>query len=157
MGRANLTAQVKRIQQFVELSVRDRKLLLRGVALVAVARIALWTVPFRWVRLAAGERRPILPGLAEIRVSRLAWAIEAAARRIPAASCLTQALAFQYLMARAGRQAEVHIGVALAANGDAPRGFEAHAWVEHGGDIILGNNGELERYVPMLTLCQRES
>jgi len=55
-------------------------------------------------------------------------------------------------MARAGHGAEVRIGVALVAKGDAARGFEAHAWVEHCGTIILGDNGELERYAPMLAL-----
>jgi hypothetical protein len=37
------------------------------------------------------------------------------------------------------------------------RGFEAHAWVEFGGEIVLGNNGDLDRYARILTLCAEES
>ncbi len=151
-GRDTLTAQVKRLRQFVELPARERRLLLRAVALVAAVRIALWTLPFRWVRLVVGASRAVSPELAGMRVSRLAWAVQAAARRIPGASCLTQALALQRLMARAGLSAEVHIGVALSANGEAARGFESHAWLEHRGAIILGDNGELERYAPMVAM-----
>ena len=144
---------MKPIRQFVELPVPERKLLLLSVLLVAAVRVALWTLPFRWVRLVVGKRRAVSPELAAIRVGRLVWAVRAAARRVPGASCLTQALALQYLMSRAGRGAEVHIGVAK----DAERGFEAHAWVEHGGAIILGDNGELGRYASMLALSPEES
>ena len=137
------------MRQFAELPARERKLLLRSVLLVAAVRIALWTLPFRWVRLVVGERRAVSPGLTAIPVKRLTWAVQAAARRIPGASCLTQAFALQYLMGRAGHGAEVHIGVAK----DAARGFEAHAWVEHGGAVVLGDDGELERYAPVLALA----
>ena len=143
---------MKWIRQFRALPGCERKLLLRAVLLVAAARIALWTLPFRWVRSVVGRRRPVAPELAAIRVSRLSWAVQAAARRIPGASCLTQALALQYLMSRAGQVAEVHIGVAKGSE----RGFESHAWVEHGGAIVLGDNGELERYAPMLALAPEE-
>jgi hypothetical protein len=78
-------------------------------------------------------------------VKRLAWAVQAAARRIPGASCLTQALALQYVLGRAGETTKLHIGVAK----DSARGFEAHAWLEHRGAILVGDNGELERYAPI--------
>ena len=141
---------MKRTRQFVELPVPERKLLLHSVLLVAAVRIALWTLPFRWVRLVVGGRRGVSPELAVIRVRRLSWAVQAAARRIPGASCLTQALALQYLMSRAGQEAGVHIGVAK----DAARGFEAHAWVEHRGAVVLGDDGDLGRYAPMLELVK---
>ena len=143
---------MKRVRQFAELTGQERGLLLRAVVLVAGVRLALWTVPFRWVRLVLGARRAVSPNLEVIRVKRLAWAVQAAARRIPGASCLTQALALQYLLARAGESAEVHIGVAK----DAARGFEAHAWLEHRGAILVGDNGELERYAPILAVSGEE-
>jgi hypothetical protein len=144
---------VHRVRQFAELTAPERRLLLRGLALVAAVRMALWTLPFRWVLLVVGARRVVLPELAMVRVGRLAWAVQAAALRTPGASCLTQAIALQYLMARAGHDAEIHIGVAK----DMTRGFEAHAWVEHCSAVVLGDNGELERYAPMLTLMLEES
>jgi hypothetical protein len=144
---------VNRIQQFGALPARKRRLLLRAVALVAAVRIALWTLPFRWVRSVVGRRRAVSPELGKHHVEHLAWAVQAAARRIPGASCLTQAISLQHLMALAGHQAEVHIGVAK----DAARGFEAHAWVEHRGAVVLGDDGDLGRYAPMLALYPKES
>jgi hypothetical protein len=143
---------MKRVRQFVELTRQERGLLLRALVLVAGVRVALWTMPFRWVRFVLRGRRAVSPNLEVIRVKRLAWAVQAASRRIPGASCLTQALALQYLLARAGKSAEVHIGVAK----DGARGFEAHAWLEHRGAILLGDNGELERYAPILAVSGEE-
>jgi hypothetical protein len=143
---------MKRVRQFAELTRQERGLLLRAAVLVAGVRVALWTMPFRWVRFVLGGRRAVSPNLEVIRVKRLAWAVQAAARRIPGASCLTQALALQYLLARAGESAEVHIGVAK----DGARGFEAHAWLEHRGSILVGDNGELERYAPILAVSGEE-
>lgn len=137
---------------YTGLPSRKRRLLWRAVALVAAVRIALWTLPFRWVRLVAGRKRAVSPELAMLHVEHLAWAVQAAARRIPGASCLTQALSLQYLMTLAGQDAEVHIGVAK----DAARGFEAHAWVEHDGAILLGDDGDLGRYAPMLALSAED-
>ena len=141
------------IRQFGALPARKRRLLLRAVALVAAVRITLWTLPFRWVRSVVGRRRAVSPALAKLHVEHLTWAVQAAARRIPGASCLTQAISLQYLMTSAGHEAEVHIGVAK----DAARGFEAHAWVKHRGAVVLGDDGDLERYAPMLALYPKES
>jgi hypothetical protein len=145
------------VRQFAALTVRDRDLLLRGLVLVAAVRLALWTLPFRRVRSFFAEtRHPVSPVLASIRVTRLAWAVQAAAKRIPGASCLTQALSLQYLLARAGRSAQVRIGVAIDRSEITARAFESHAWVEYRGEVILGNNGELERYRLMLDFCTEE-
>jgi hypothetical protein len=139
---------MKLFRQFAELTPRERSLLLRTVILVAAVRLALWTMPFRSARKMLGKRPAFSVKLAAIPVKRLSWAVQAAARRIPAASCLTQALALQHLLARAGHLAELHIGVAK----DAARGFQSHAWVEYRGQILLGDNGELEHYSPILAL-----
>lgn len=136
------------IRQFTELPARERKLLLRAFALVAVVRIALWTVPFRFAHRLLTRRSTVSPALATISVKRLSWAVQAAAKRIPGASCLTQALALHRLLARAGHSADLRIGVAK----DGARGLASHAWLEHKGEILIGDNGELDRYSPILAL-----
>ena len=123
-------------------------MLLRAAGLVAVVRLALWFLPFSLVRRMAGAERTKLQCLALISPRRLSWAIQASARRIPKASCLTQALALQILLTQTGKSGRVHIGVAK----DTTRGFEAHAWLEHQGEILVGNNGELGRYAQILAL-----
>jgi len=139
---------MNRVRQFADLLPRERSLLLNAVLLVAALRVALWTMPFRAVRKLWAGRAATSANLEAMPVKRLSWAVQAAARRIPAASCLTQALALQYLLARAGHAAELHIGVAK----DPVRGFQSHAWVEYRGQILLGDNGELEHYSPILAL-----
>lgn len=81
-------------------------------------------------------------------VTRLVWAVRAASRRIPAASCLTQSLALHCLLTRAGHRSDIRIGVAK----DAEAGFGAHAWVEYAGQPLLSGPEEVERYVRILTM-----
>jgi Transglutaminase-like superfamily len=144
---------LKLFRQFATLTAAERSLLLRATALVAAVRVALWLAPFRLVRRWTAAPQPVSSALARIRIGRLAWAVQAAARRIPQATCLTQALALQRLLARAGRSAEVRIGVSL---GDGAREFAAHAWVEYQGQILVGDNGELDRYAPIAALPVEE-
>jgi hypothetical protein len=116
------------------------------VLLVAAIRTALWVVPFpRLQRLLHPNVRPRHSGQPEIPVNRFAWAVQAAARRIPGASCLTQSLALHWLLVRAGHASEIRIGAAK----DAASGFQAHAWVEQGGCTWLSTPSETQRYVAL--------
>lgn len=134
------------IRQFRDLSAVERKLLLGTFALVAAIRLLLWTVPFRFARHLISTRAAVSPALMQIPVKRLSWSVQASAKRIPAASCLTQALALHRLLARAGHTADLWIGVAK----DGSSGLASHAWLEHEGEILIGDNGELDRYSPIL-------
>lgn len=67
-------------------------------------------------------------------ISSIAWAITVASRYIPRATCLVQGLATQVLLAREGIPSDLCIGVAR----EDPSLFEAHAWVETGGRIVIG-------------------
>jgi hypothetical protein len=58
-----------------------------------------------------------------------AWAITAAARRIPDTRCLEWALAMRALLAQVGTAAELRIGVAA----DGPGAIRAHAWIDAEG------------------------
>lgn len=76
-------------------------------------------------------------------VRRVRWGVAKAARLVPDASCLTQALAVQFLLGCGGQRAEVHIGV---TKGDDGR-LCAHAWVTSCGRLVIGGPlAELERY-----------
>ena len=66
---------------------------------------------------------------------QIVWSVEAAARVVPGAkSCLPQALAAQSLLLRHGFPSELKIGVARDGAGI----FKAHAWVEIGGEVLIG-------------------
>jgi hypothetical protein len=138
---------LQRIRWILNLPSVERAALTRAVWLIASVRLGLLLLPFG--RVSAWTARPatVLPFLTQLPASRLVWAVRAVARRIPGATCLTQALALQMLMASAGRAAEIRIGVARSP------AFTAHAWVEHEGVVLLGDDGELDRYATILALA----
>ena len=123
--------------RFRRLSTAERRLFFGALALVTLIRLALWTVPFRMTQKAiAAARRPVGKKPAPDRgtIRRVAWAVEAASRRVPGATCLTQGLAVQVLLGRLGQPSELRLGVAQTASGK----LEAHAWVEANGRVIIG-------------------
>ncbi len=128
---------------FLRLPPADRHLAIRAAGWLIAARIALWTLPFARVQqlvAKAGARRRTPAATAP---GRLAWAVETTARSIPKASCLTQALAAQIMLERAGEHPELKIGVATDKGS-----FEAHAWLELHGRPLVGDH-QLERYAPL--------
>lgn len=114
--------------------------------MLAGIRLGLWILPYRrlvrgierWQVRAAAPSHPV-PALEQI-----TWSVRAAARLVPRASCLTQALAGQCLLGRYGYAARLQIG---ASRGD-DRAFEAHAWLEHEGRIVLGEVPDHGRFRP---------
>jgi hypothetical protein len=73
------------------------------------------------------------------------WAVRSAARFVPAASCLTQAIAAQVLLAFHGEKTCLRIGVAKDEKGE----FKAHAWIESQNRIIIGGTSSAEIYTPI--------
>jgi hypothetical protein len=130
------------LKQFAALSSQDRLLLLRALLLVGAIRAGLCLLPFRVVqRLTdkAGRRASTIHS-----AGRCIWAVRAASRRVPAATCLTQALAAQVLLTQSGYDSRIEIGVSK----DEHRSFRAHAWVVCGNEIVLGA-ADVDRYVPL--------
>ena len=101
---------MRRLTRFLALPAEDRRAFAVSIALLCVVRLSLWIVPFRWLRSAVGRVAPPpdgtpnpTPGEAE----RTVQAIESAARSVPGATCLTQALAAELLLRRAGHPAAI--------------------------------------------------
>jgi Transglutaminase-like superfamily len=117
-------------------------LVLASLLLIRI-RIALWLLP--WSRVAVMTAPPPAPHPG-FSVARLERAIRAASRCVPCASCLTQALALNRLLANNGHPSTVLIGVAKE-NGR----FAAHAWVEWSGGLLLSSPAEVTQYSRCLT------
>ncbi len=125
---------------------RNWWMLARAMALTVVVRAGLSIWPLgrltRSLRRTAlrlscqGESTPLYR-------RRAAWAAHAVGRRfLPERPCLTQALVLQYLLLRRGDDdADLHIGV--AKNED---GFQAHAWVERNGQVLIGGANSPQEY-----------
>lgn len=125
--------------------------MLRGKTLlhIVAVRLALWVLPFRTVRnlaqrMAVRSRRP---GSRKVGLDRLIYAVVTTSQYVPGATCLTQALAAQILVSRYGYATRLNIGVAKVAPGP----FEAHAWLEYDGVVILGGE-DTNRYTPLLAM-----
>lgn len=123
------------LRSFLRRSRAERSLLLRALWTVSAARLALSFLSFARVQRMFGSNRcaasvpPDSPAL-----ERLAWSVRAAARYVPRATCLVRALAMRSMMARLGYVGELRIGVGRDAAGT----FGAHAWVEHAGRAVIG-------------------
>jgi hypothetical protein len=155
MGHATISPpakMMKRIHKLLHLPSVDRRLLINAVILVGSIRLGLWLLPFKGVlRMLQAERKknpehpnanPAAP------LERYIWSVKVASRYVPAATCLTQALAAKTLLARKGYPADLRIGVLKTKEGK----FEAHAWLESDGKIVIGDLPDLARYSALPSL-----
>lgn len=146
-------------------SPRELALVTGAAAALVLLRLALTLVPFAHVvsrveRWATRRRH----ALSDVELERRMWAVSAAGRRVAAARpCLPQALLALAILRRAGRPAELRIGVrsegraaqrdgsphaaGIAAARSRPH-ILAHAWVECEGRVVMGGADAPGRYVP---------
>src|SRR5688500_6547635 len=114
------------LRRILERPRSEQIVLARALLVVTAVRLMLWVVPFRSVRarLTALRPAPTLPLEERSRVIPfLVRAVRSTSRVIPRATCLTQAIALQYLLVRVGAPGRIHIGVRRLAGGS----FESHA------------------------------
>lgn len=133
------------LRSFLRLPAAERRLALSALPAVVAVRVALWLLPYRRVQQLAARGRPVRGAAGRVPARGIAEGVRRASRGVPRASCLTQALAAQLLLARAGYAARVWIGVAREGAG----GLDAHAWVELDGAVLLGATPD-RSYVPLL-------
>ncbi|HZQ02111.1 MAG TPA: lasso peptide biosynthesis B2 protein [Reyranella sp.] len=121
------------------LSAEDRRLFARAWLALVVARIALSLVDIgrlrRWAARSGSGHRP---------VKRIVWAVRAAGRRVPGATCLVSSLALQRLLSGNGHASELHIGVARRDGA-----LAAHAWVVCDGEA-LDSGGSEDAYARLI-------
>jgi hypothetical protein len=135
------------------LSSLDGYLLFKSIFLLASIRLGLSVLSLKRVlRLLARDMR----GTAEVGeadkavMKRVARSVRAAARFVPSATCLAQALTTMVILGRLGQPASLRIGVAKDEAGK----LQAHAWVESRGRIIIGRLPDLSRFSVLPSLEQ---
>lgn len=126
----------------------ERVLALRALTVLLLARAGLLLLPFPLLRRVLDWYGHQPHGAWS--TDRIAWAVQAAARRLPRGlrGCLAQALAAEALLRRYGQPAVVRIGVRWLASAESGR-LEAHAWVESAGRVVVGGLADLASYVPL--------
>jgi hypothetical protein len=145
MGDGLISKLLRGPRNFLGLSSTERRLTLQAWCVLAAFRVRLWVLPASstasWIRdsapSAALATEPRVPA------GEIARAVIRAARFVPGASCLVQALSGSRLIRRAGGSATIHIGVATG-----PDGFKAHAWLESEGQVLIGG-GTVETYIAL--------
>jgi hypothetical protein len=133
---------MSKLRKFVGLPTAEKFLLLRTLFVVAWIRAGLWVLPFRVMQKFAFTGKK--PKDSPYSVEQLVWAVRATSSYVPGATCLTQALAAQALLSRAGHSPRVEIGVAKNEKNQ----FQAHAWLVLKGQVLVGGAG-VERYTPL--------
>lgn len=142
------------LRTFARLRPPERGLLLNALVVVIAVRITLWVLPFpRLQRFIRSWHKLPFSVPPDTSVACLVWAVSAASRRVPFASCLTQSLALQFLLAQAGHPSQLRFGI----NKDPNTGFHAHAWVEWAGITLLSTPSELEHYLPLFAAEEKRA
>jgi hypothetical protein len=145
------------LHRFKRVSWAQRRVLAEACVLVPLVHQLQQRLPFaRWHPLllarAASLRSPARgrASTAQRRGARaasaqdVAWAVVVAAEWLPGEfKCLPRAYAAHWLLARHGFPSEVRVGVARDAAGK----VEAHAWVVHQDQILVGLVEDMQRFV----------
>lgn len=122
----------KRLRLFVYLPLADKLLVLQTMAVVAAVRIGLKLLSFQQFRkvyaiLITTKKSVTTPDKS---IDRKVWAIQKVSGTLSAV-CLPQALALTYFL-RKDKGVELIVGV------QKKEAFEAHAWVEKSGKVLIG-------------------
>ncbi len=144
---------MSRLRKFLDLAPGERLSLLEAVLWLAVARLALLLLPFRWIAVTLGRHMAQSPQEAaaptEV-LQRISWAVAAASRHLPwDCACLAQALAAKGMLKCRGVASTLYLGLAKA---EASR-LQAHAWLRCGKLVLTGAQG-LEEYTVIATFAE---
>jgi hypothetical protein len=133
---------MRRLTRIFRLTGAERRLLAKAFAWLVAARLGLMLFPVRMLSRQINRKQDAVPGAFTPR--QAAWAISAAARRLPGTRCLAQSLALQGLLREAALHSELRIGVAKGADD----GLIAHAWVVCEGEPVAFDE-DLSRFTAL--------
>lgn len=142
-----------RLARLSRLPTVERRLLIEATLLLGAIRPGLRQLPFQTVRrlLSRVAREPAGPSPAiPPSTEQIVWAVTVAGRYVPKVGtgvCLTEALAAQTMLARRELPALLRIRL---IKGEESR-LQAHAWVESGGEVVIGGGPDLDRFTTLPT------
>jgi len=137
---------MSKIKTFLKLNSTEKFILIKAFFLLLTVRIMLWILPFSFIQKITRRLTDVSEDMtSEISIEKLTWAIRVMSIYTPGATCLTRAIAAQILLARYNYSSSIRIGV--SKNDEE---FEAHAWLEKDGGIILGESET--QYTPIMDM-----
>ncbi|MBW4555596.1 MAG: lasso peptide biosynthesis B2 protein [Trichormus sp. ATA11-4-KO1] len=145
---------MKKLYKLLRLT-KNLPLLLTTFITMTMIRLGLRLLAWRNLYKLVGKivsASPNIPEPDEIVWRRVVWAVEIVSRyMIPKPMCLARALVTHILLAQQGYRTDLRIGVAKNKQGK----FEAHAWVEVQGQVIIGKTRNLSYFIPLPPLYQK--
>ena len=133
------------------LSRREKKLMFSAWMLLWSLRLSLWLNPA--ATLNRVQRQSVNRyNVVHAPVYQILWVVQFTSHYVLRPTCLTQGLAAKALLAKFGYDSKLHMGV---AHDDEK--LEAHAWLTHQGQVILGDVEDLARYRPLSTAKGQEN
>lgn len=137
---------MKKIQKFLHLKSNERYLLIETFLLLNLIRISFLVLKFPALQNILNKISQFNPHeivCSEELTDKIVWRVEISSQLSPGGvKCLARALLVHTLMKRAGFNPILRIGVT-----DNPlKNFQAHAWVEYEGKIVIGNLPDLKKY-----------
>ncbi|MEO1429121.1 MAG: lasso peptide biosynthesis B2 protein [Cyanobacteria bacterium J06632_19] len=143
---------LRKLNKIFRLSPKDLYLFFVTFILLGTIRLGLWLIELSvLLKLVQKVSKPEFPllGINKIQsalsLEKIVSAINLATRNMPGgAKCLARALTVRTLMSRYAYSPELCIGVAKNEEK-----FEAHAWIEYQGQVIVGFLPDLPRYIPL--------
>jgi hypothetical protein len=124
----------RKLKTFFGMSGADRLLVGEATLALAVARLIVLTVPFRFMESWLSRVRKT-GACDEVLLLSVRKAVTTAARNVPwNAVCLPRAMAAKAMLERRGYGSSFHLG----ANFDARGKLIAHAWLVAGGTVVVG-------------------
>ncbi|WP_372720133.1 lasso peptide biosynthesis B2 protein [Novipirellula sp.] len=121
-----------------------RKLLLQAIFWLLVDGVSLRLFP-TWTLRVAYERQPRSNPHGHVDARNIARGVMIATNYVPWHTCLTRALVACRLLQQHQIPSRLQIG-ATRIDGK----FQAHAWVESNGKVVIGRTRDLERFVPLI-------
>lgn len=145
---------MRTLRRFLSLPWRKQRALLEAGVMITTVRAGMTLLSFetlrRYLTRLARTRSGSRPSADQTEIDTIVWSLQTAGRTLPPAGrCLIEALAGHVLLGRKGLATDLRIGVARDLDGT----FKAHAWLEKGDRIVLGELGsDLEQYTPFPAL-----
>jgi Transglutaminase-like superfamily len=127
----------RKLNTFRAMRGADRLLVCEAVAMLALARLIVLILPFRYM-VPWLSRAPETDSCDKVLRLRVRNAVTTGARNVPwNAACMPQAMTAKTMLARRGCRSALHLGATIGTNG----ALIAHAWLVSGGEVVIGGAG----------------
>jgi len=142
---ARLRSIPRKIVRYARLAPARRALLVEAALWLALARLAMVFLPFRWIAGHLGVLVSHMDVVSEAAsrssqkdgylAGEIGWAVRRAAQNLPfRAVCLPQAIAAKAMLKRRDVASVLHFGVAKGTT----KPLDAHAWLDAAGVEVTG-------------------